>query len=294
MKNSTKKVTVSHESALHYTNVTAYSDIPEELVIDGTDFKLLWHLQSSIPVNGTIVSNSTTRVDVTDDPRFAVEFVDTDGNGIVDRMQWIVPQLSEQEFDIEADLEIINVQSYPAVGGNWKVRFTTNGTADLIISAVSGTTFGTVSPDDLKFLELNNGTHTLSPIVNGNTITYYNYSSTEEGFEESEVLTPFRHHLMFQFSNKTAFAQNSAFVPNGPQAITLFGSPVLLSPGTPDNEDDLALTDAIFPVGMNQLLDKMQSLLTTLTVVELDVMIKLILVSISMQQTQEYTELITD
>ena len=229
-----KKVTVSHESALHYTNVTAYSDLPEELVEAGTDFKLFWNINN-------------TRVNVTDDPRFAVEFVDVDANGVVDQMKWIVPQLSEQEFDIEADLEIINVQSYPAVGGNWKVKFTTNGTADLIITAVNGTTFGTVSPDDLKFLELNNGTHTLNPIVSGNTITFYNYSSTEKGFEESTVLTPFKHHLMFQFGNKTAFAHNSAFVPNGPQAITLYGTPELFSPGSPDNQDDLALTDAIFP-----------------------------------------------
>ncbi len=203
---------------------------------------------TSIPVNGTIpVTNSTsvTRVDVTDDPRFAVEFVDTDGNGIVDRMQWIVPQLSEQEFDIEADLEIINVQSYPAVGGNWKVIFTTNGTADLIITAVNGTTFGTESPDDLTFLELNNGTHTLNPIFDGNTITYYNYSSTEYGFEESKVLTPFAHHLMFQFGNKTAFAHNSAFVPNGPKMILLEGTPIPF--GSPDIEDDLALTDPVIP-----------------------------------------------
>ena len=268
-----KKVTVAHDSALHYTNVTAFSDIPEELVIGGTDFRLFWNIKSnttennttipdtnsttteviptnstttSVPVNGTnIPETHFERVDVTDDPRFAVEFVDTDGNGIADRMQWIVPQLSEQEFDIEADLQIINVQSYPAVGGTWKVRFTTNGTADLIITAVNGTTFGTVSPDDLKFLELNNGTHTLSPIVNGNSITYYNYSSTEEGFEESEVLTPFKHHLMFQFGNKTAFAHNSAFIPNGPEAIILNGDPIVL--GSPDTTDGMTLTNPMIP-----------------------------------------------
>ena len=69
--------------------------------------------------------------------------------------------------EIEAEINIINVQSYPTVGGNWKVRFTTNGTADLIITAVNGTTFGDALPDDLKFLELNNGTHTLDPEIDG-------------------------------------------------------------------------------------------------------------------------------
>ena len=149
--NFERKVTVAHESALHYTNVTAFTDIPEHLVLGNTNFKLFWNMKVDSFANNTSIANSTLainsnvtttnstifdnnsttyeRVDVTNDPRFAVEFVDTDNNGIADRMQWIVPQLSEQEFDIEADLEIINVQSYPAVGGTWKVNFVTNGTA---------------------------------------------------------------------------------------------------------------------------------------------------------------------
>jgi len=35
-----KKVTVTHESALHYSNVTAFTDIPEYLVVGNTDFRL--------------------------------------------------------------------------------------------------------------------------------------------------------------------------------------------------------------------------------------------------------------
>ena len=115
---------------------------------------------------------------------------------------------------------------------------------DLIITAVNGTTFGTEAPDDLS-LELNNGTHKLNPIVNGNTITYYNYSSTEIGFEESTVLTPFGHHLMFQFGNQTAFAHNSAFVPNGPKLILLEGTPAVY--GFPDIEDDMQLDNPVIP-----------------------------------------------
>ncbi len=38
-------------------------------------------------------------------------------------------------------ISIINVQSYPAVGGNWSVKFETEGTADLTITAVNGTTW---------------------------------------------------------------------------------------------------------------------------------------------------------
>ena len=221
-----KKVTVSHESALHYTNVTAYSVLPEDLVDAGTDFRLFWNINN-------------TRVDVTDDPRFAVEFVDTDANGIADQMKWIVPQLSEQEFDIEGEIQIINIQSYPSVGGTWKVNFTTNGTADLRISAIDGTTFGESLPDDLTFLELNNGTHTLTPIVNGNTITYHNYSSTAQGFEESKVITNGAHHLMFEFGNDVAFANNDAAftdfkIQRGNFTFTAATGTITSAGGTPD------------------------------------------------------------
>jgi len=153
-----KNVTVGHNSTLHYTNVKAYSDIPEYLVNHNIEFNLHWMIND-------------TKVDVTNDPRFNVTLVDTNGNGIADRMEWIIPQLSEQEFEIVADIQIINVQSYPTVGGNWTVRFTTIGTANLTITGIDGTTFGESSPDDLKFLELNNGIDILSPEVNLAAIT---------------------------------------------------------------------------------------------------------------------------
>jgi len=126
-------------------------------------------------------------------------------------MEWIVPQLSEQQFEIEADIVIINVQSYPTVGGNWTVYFDTVGTADLTITGIDGTTFGETLPDDLEFLEINDGTQTLTPTIQGNSIFYPNYSSTEIGFEISRVLTPGEHHLMFQFGNDIQYANNDAF-----------------------------------------------------------------------------------
>lgn len=43
-------------------------------------------------------------VDILDDPQFDVEFVDTNDNGLVDRIQWVVPQLSEKEFAVQADI----------------------------------------------------------------------------------------------------------------------------------------------------------------------------------------------
>src|SRR3989337_3177992 len=59
-----KEVTVAHDSALHYTDIKSYSDIPEDLVTQGVEFKLYWMVDGVKP-------------DVTFDPRFAVEFVDS-------------------------------------------------------------------------------------------------------------------------------------------------------------------------------------------------------------------------
>ncbi|MGB6784870.1 MAG: LamG-like jellyroll fold domain-containing protein [Nitrosotalea sp.] len=194
-----KLVWVAHNSTLHYTNVTAFSNIPEDLVKEGAHFKLNWL------VNGS-------SVDVTNDARFAVKLVDTNGDGIPDQIQWTVPHLSQQQFQITAQIEVINVQSYPAVGGNWTVYFNTTGTADLNITSINGTNFGTAPPADLKFLQLNNGTTVLSPTIEGNSIIYHNYSSNETGFEISHVMTFAHHHLMFQFGNSTAYANNNAFI----------------------------------------------------------------------------------
>ncbi|MGH9909268.1 MAG: Ig-like domain-containing protein, partial [Nitrososphaerales archaeon] len=223
-----KEITVAHDSALHYTDVKSYSDIPEDLVSQGIPFKLYWMI-------------SEIKADVTFDPRFAVELADTNNNGIADQMQWIVPKLSRQEFVIEAQISVINIQSYPVVGGNWTVRFTTTGTADLIITAVNGTTFGESSPDDLKFLELNDGTQTLTPEISDNSIIYRSYSSTAEGFEKSLVLTTGKHHLEFRFGNSIQYANNlanTAPVASDDSVTAIINTPLTINVLANDNDPD--------------------------------------------------------
>ncbi|WP_218192577.1 LamG domain-containing protein [Nitrosotalea sinensis] len=85
-----KQIRVLNNSTLHYTDVKSYTNLPRDLVMKGIHFKLFWM------INGT-------KTDVTNDPRFHVQFVDTDRDGIVDQMQWIVPHLSEQDFQVEED-----------------------------------------------------------------------------------------------------------------------------------------------------------------------------------------------
>ena len=105
---------------------------------------------------------------------------DLDGDGVVDYVEWIVPHLSNQSYEIS--LEILNVQSYPTVGGNWSVGFNTTGTANLTVSAFNGTTYGFDYFNesivyDLEFLELKCGDEVLnvSVIVNGSAVPYEVY-----------------------------------------------------------------------------------------------------------------------
>jgi len=196
-KKFSKKVKVYHNSQLHYTDVKTCSDVPEDLVESGAEFRLYWIVDGNI-------------IDVTNDLEFDVSFEDADNNSIYDTICWIVPKLSEQNFVIEADLSIINVQSYPVVGGTWDVKFTTSGTGDLVIRGIDGTIIGDSVPDDLKFLSLYNGTHTLDPIIEENSIRYDDYSSDKEGIFSSEVLTSGEHHLEFTFGSDVEYASNSA------------------------------------------------------------------------------------
>jgi hypothetical protein len=120
-----KEVTVGSNVSVHYSNVTAFSALDE---IEKFNPRLFWLVNES-------------RIDVTSSDDFNVSFTDTNANGILDFVIWTVPQLSNQSFEIEADITVINVQSYPTVGGNWDVRFSTTGKANLTITAVNGTTW---------------------------------------------------------------------------------------------------------------------------------------------------------
>ncbi len=115
----------------------------------------------------------------------------------------------------EANLSVINVQSYPTVGGTWTVGFTTYGTADLRIRAVSGTTWSdSTDTEDLRLLNLMCGATPLSYTWESatNTAVYENYSCAQNGSETSRVLTPGKHYLEFSFGEDVDYAYNDACV----------------------------------------------------------------------------------
>ncbi|NOQ37759.1 hypothetical protein GQ472_02615, partial [archaeon] len=185
-----KRILISSDESVHYHNISAHTDIPN------IDY---------IPRLYRILDNK--RIDVTDNPTYSVSYLDTDKDGRYDRIEWIVPQLSNDTYEI--DLTILNIQSYPTVGGNWTVRFETAGTSDLTITAINGTYFGT----DLEFLEIKCGTQILDYLIVDNSIFIENYTCNETGHEVSKVLTSGKHHLKFRFGNITKYAHNDASSP---------------------------------------------------------------------------------
>jgi len=75
-----KKVIISSQSTLHYTNVGVSVSIPEKTKL-------------------TIIEMPGK--EIIDDPKYNVTLRDTDGNGKADTLSWIVPQLSSKEYLIQ-------------------------------------------------------------------------------------------------------------------------------------------------------------------------------------------------
>jgi len=189
-----KNVSVESNASVHYCNVSAYSD----LEAPATGVRLYLLLDGS-------------KTDVTDDPAYRVRPEDANGDGLYERIHWIIPQLSKKKFLIEADIVVLDVQSYPVVGGNWTVRFNTTGTANLTIKAVDGTTWSnTDDSSDLRFLELRCGGQVVDySWVNG-SVYVPDYTCNETGYEVSRVLSSGHHHLMFVYGGVVAYADNWA------------------------------------------------------------------------------------
>jgi len=176
---------------LHYKNVLVYTDISEDLNLrNPEDVKIYWVEQ--------------------DDYIVPKKIEDTDSNEIYDYVEWVVPQLSNQTFEIT--IYVINIQSYPTVGGNWVVEFNTTGTANLTVRAVDGTTWSdTTETEDLKFLEIKCGAVVQPYQWINNEIFIEDYNCDNQvGSEISQVLTIGEHHLEFDFGGQKAYANNDA------------------------------------------------------------------------------------
>ncbi len=135
-----KLVTISSE--LPYTDITAYSQVPES---SRSNIRLNW-----------IVNDS--RIEINADE---INYIDEDGDSLIEEIEWTVPHLSNQTYEIS--IVILNIHSYPTLFGNWTVEFNTTGTGNMTISASRATAYGELSDDDnltindLELLELKCG-----------------------------------------------------------------------------------------------------------------------------------------
>ena len=183
-----KQITISSE--LHYENILAYTNITET---NQNNIKL-YHL-----INNTreLVTNIT--------------YIDQNNNNLIDKIQWIVPHLSNESYEIE--ITILNVQSYPTVGGNWTVMFNTTGKANLTIKAIRDTTWSNSNENhDLKFLEIKCNNTILNYTWTNNSVFIENYTCNQTSYETSKVITSGVHDLLFQFGNQSAEAHNFASI----------------------------------------------------------------------------------
>ena len=173
---------VKLSSNITYANVTVYSEI--------NDTK-----------GGIMVYDSSGK-------EVSIVHHDLNENGLTDYIEWNSP-LSNETFNVS--IVVLNFQSFPVVGRNWTVMFNTTGRADLRITPINGTTWGTVGNDnDLMFLDVRCGDDVMESYWENNTVVISNYSCDLTGYESSRVRTSGGHYLEFDFGGQIAYARNAA------------------------------------------------------------------------------------
>ena len=181
-----KRIVVSGKENLQ--NILAYTDLENEAEAESIH---LYHIQE----------NEKLEVEI--------EKYDINNNGLIDNIRWTVPHLSNQTYELE--INILTLQSYPAVGGNWIVEFNTAGIANLTIKAVNGTTWSNVDENnDLKFIEIKCGYQVLNYEWINDSIFIKDYECNQSGFELSKAITPGKHTLEFNFGGIKRYAYNLA------------------------------------------------------------------------------------
>jgi len=187
-----KKVLVSSDASIHYYNVKSYTEIPET----PEEKVRLYH-----KIDGK-------KVEITRFPEYSVKKIDTNENGLIDRLEWNVPMLSEQEFEVEIDITVLNVQSYPELGGNWTVAFTTTGTATLTITKDEKTA------QEISFEFLKCGNEIIEPIIDGPSVIVENWNCDNKTASiEHTVDIAGKHSQHFVFGTAEAWAYNDVDFP---------------------------------------------------------------------------------
>lgn len=186
-----KQINISSET--HYENITAYTDIRET----PENFVKLFAL-----VNGT-------KVEIT-----GIKKIDTNSNGLIDRVEWIVPSLSSILYEVE--IFIFNVYTKDFIERNWTVEFNATGIGNLTITAANGTSYsgfkdGVQRQPDLEFVQFSCGETVIAPevLTDGSHIVGYsvrNLECNQTMFHTATVKTNGRHVQHFNYSGAVAEA----------------------------------------------------------------------------------------
>ena len=187
-----KQIIIS--SDIHYQDILTFTEIPE---VPLESINLYW-----VQKNGEKIIQQFKAFDFND-------------NNLVDYIEWITPHLSTQTYEVE--INILNVQSYPSIGGTWTVEFTTAGQKDLIITGEDGTKF----EQDIKHMFLKCGEKEVDPFYDGNSVIYPDYQCDEISYHIVEVITKGKHTQKFTFGNLYEYAHNLAS--NVPDTLNIQG-----------------------------------------------------------------------
>ncbi|MFH8109718.1 MAG: NosD domain-containing protein, partial [Candidatus Aenigmatarchaeota archaeon] len=123
-------------SSLHYENVLAYTEVEKS---PRNSVRLYWLVNSE-------------RIDVTFNESFKVKLLDLDNDELIEKVEWLIPYLSEQVFEIS--ITILNPYTYLRDGETWIVAFNTTGKADLIISSPNANWREMFADDENTFDEM--------------------------------------------------------------------------------------------------------------------------------------------
>ncbi len=182
-----KLITIS--SDIPYKNVLSYINLQKETKKEG--IKLYWI------INGTkqIFENVT--------------YKDLNNNDLVDRIEWVVPHLSNQTFELS--LTILNPVTYLRDNETWTVKFETTGIADLIISSNNSyweeiQTDDKNTTDEMRFINIScNGEllHSQLKIIDSSNNTL-NYSE----INQNDIIKPNKFLLQNYSCNGTGEFSN--------------------------------------------------------------------------------------
>ncbi len=152
-----KQVTIS--SDIHYRDVLASTNIPESAK---ASINVYW-----------LKDGKKERVD-------DIAYFDNNNNGLIDEIEWTVPHLSNQTYEIS--ITILNPYTYLRDGETWTVAFNTTGMANLTITSPNAGWTEFLSDneetfDEMEFLDVKCGEESLKDELklidfNGNKFDY--------------------------------------------------------------------------------------------------------------------------